>query len=445
MRYRTSNAGWVDQLPEHWDEARLRFVATINPSKNEMAHLPMTDEVTFLPMEAVGEDGNIDVSRAKPIAEVAAGYTYFRNGDVLVAKITPCFENGKAALVDGLLGGYGFGSTEFHVLRAGQQLNREFLSHLVRSRPFRMLGTASMYGAGGQKRVPTDFVQNFVVPLPPMSEQTSIAEFLDRETARLDALIAAQVEFVLRVDERQRVSVNDLITKGTDLLAPVSATGNDLVPLIPSHWRLVRLRHVATVQHGLALGKKTDEPTTEVPYIRVANVQDGYLDLEYIKTVAVTAEQARRHALRPGDVLMNEGGDNDKLGRGAIWTGQIEGCIHQNHVFAVRPHGIEAEWLTLVAGCDYAKRFFETRAKQSTNLASISSTNLREVPIVLPPPAERAAILNSILIQASKAANLRRNSLRAVELFRERRSALITAALIGQINVTGPALTEAAD
>ena len=122
-----------------------------------------------------------------------------------------------------------------------------------------------------------------------------------------------------------------------------------------------------------------------LPYLRVANVQDGYLDLAEIATIEIAVTEVGRYLLQPGDVLMNEGGDFDKLGRGYIWRGEIAPCSHQNHVFAVRPRRVSPEWLNAIPGSAYAQFYFKTRSKQSTNLASISSTNLMELPVILPP------------------------------------------------------------
>jgi type I restriction enzyme, S subunit len=136
----------------------------------------------------------------------------------------------------------------------------------------------------------------------------------------------------------------------------------------------------------------------ELPYLRVANVQDGYIDTHDVTTIEILPEELERYSLRKGDVLMNEGGDNDKLGRGAVWDAQIFPCLHQNHVFAVRPHESDlSDWITLVTSSSYAKFYFFSRAKQSTNLASISATNIKRLPIVLPPMKERLEILKSIL------------------------------------------------
>ena len=139
---------------------------------------------------------------------------------------------------------------------------------------------------------------------------------------------------------------------------------------------------------------------------------------------------------------MNEGGDFDKLGRGAIWHGEIQPCIHQNHVFAVRPSGVDSAWLDAVTGSDYAQFYFMSRSKQSTNLASISSTNLMELPVLIPAKEERNNILRAIEAQSRQINNLAGEVERAIAVLKERRSALISAAVTGKIDVRGAGMQQ---
>ncbi|NNM80872.1 MAG: hypothetical protein HKM01_10580 [Gallionella sp.] len=205
---------------------------------------------------------------------------------------------------------------------------------------------------------------------------------------------------------------------------------------VPKHWDVKRLKFVATVQTGIAKGKdNAGKSTISVPYLRVANVQDGYLDLEDVATIDIAPASLDRYRLQSGDVLMNEGGDFDKLGRGHVWHCEVDPCIHQNHVFAVRPHSISSEWLNLVTGTNYAQFYFMTRSKQSTNLASISSTNVMELPVVCPPLEEQQAIIAFLDSETAKFDALTLEANRAIALLQEHRSALISAAVTGKIDV----------
>lgn len=213
-----SGIDWLGDIPEGWEVVPLRRLVSLNPSKSEVAHRSREEEVSFLPMEAVGQDGSLDLSRTRPIGEVETGYTYLRDGDVAFAKITPCFENGKGALMRGLAGGIAFGTTELTVLRpSDERLSHTFLACVVSSPIFLRLGEGHMYGAGGQKRVPDDFAREFRIALPSRSEQDAIVEHIKATHERFDALTAAATSAISLLQERRAALISAAVTGKIDL------------------------------------------------------------------------------------------------------------------------------------------------------------------------------------------------------------------------------------
>jgi len=208
-KYKPSGIEWLGEIPGKWSVVRLRFRAKINPSKSEINGISGNTAVSFVPMEAVNEYGNLRLDQTKLLDEVSSGYTYFREGDVVVAKITPCFENGKGSIAEGLENGLGFGTTELHVIRPLNDLNRRYLFYLTISYAFRNIGAGHMYGAGGQKRVPDDFIRDFRHPIPSIEEQRAIAAFLDRETARIDGLIEKKRRQIELLQEKRVALVHE--------------------------------------------------------------------------------------------------------------------------------------------------------------------------------------------------------------------------------------------
>jgi type I restriction enzyme, S subunit len=191
---------------------------------------------------------------------------------------------------------------------------------------------------------------------------------------------------------------------------------------VPEHWEVKPLKRVSQIQTGLAKGKEVEpEGSVEVPFLRVANVQDNFLDLENVHMITIQESSLSRYLLRPGDVLMNEGGDFDKLGRGCIWDGVINPCIHQNHVFAVRPHSIRPSWLNAYTSSKQANSYFISRSKQSTNLASISSSNLMDLLVPIAPNSETEEILNFLDRETAKIDALIAEQQRLIELLQEKR------------------------
>ena len=288
--------------------------------------------------------------------------------------------------------------------------------------------------AAAQPGIAVDVIGNLSIPVPPIAEQAIIADYLDCETARIDSLIAGKERMLALLEEKRIAFISCVVTRGLDPGAPVKPSGQEWLAEIPAHWKLQRLKHLADVRGGLTLGKQYGGSVLDAyPYLRVANVQDGYLMLNDVLTVEVPASEVESNLLAYGDVLMNEGGDIDKLGRGCIWRDEISPCLHQNHVFAVRPHAVGSDWLALWTSTLEAKRYFETRAKRSTNLASISGSNVKELPVPLPPIAEQEAILQFVQETTRRIERLKAELRASLLLLGERRAALITAAVTGQV------------
>jgi type I restriction enzyme S subunit len=163
-----------------------------------------------------------------------------------------------------------------------------------------------------------------------------------------------------------------------------------------THWAEKTLDQCATIQTGVSKGRKTNqEELVSVPYLRVANVQDGYLDLSEIKEIQVRPQEVARYALQPGDVLLTEGGDFDKLGRGFVWNGELPECIHQNHVFAVRvdQSQLDPHFFAYQAQSLHGKHYFLSVAHKTTNLACINTSKLKAFPVRLPPLSEQQEIV----------------------------------------------------
>jgi len=183
---------WVGWIPEEWDVKRFRDVSQVNPRKPPNISDDMI--VGFVPMANVSEEGQLIDYESIPYREVNSGYTYFENGDILVAKITPSFENGKGCIIDELPNGIGFGSTEFHVLRC-KNVNSQFVFYHTNSYLFRVKGGLNMTGTAGQKRLPTDYLKNYRIPVPSIEEQlkiTSILSTWDHALQQTRALIDAK-------------------------------------------------------------------------------------------------------------------------------------------------------------------------------------------------------------------------------------------------------------
>ena len=183
-----------------------RFVE-INPAVDDFDANPAA-EVTFMPLEAVWADGQADLSRRATASSVSTGYTRFRQGDILLPKVTPTFSAGRVFSIS-MDTAFGAGTTELHVLRSGPDADPRFIAYVCRSQPFLQEGKTTQQGVGGLQRIPIDWLAKYPVHVEDLREQRSIADFLDRETARIDALIEAQERLIELLRERRCAVIAD--------------------------------------------------------------------------------------------------------------------------------------------------------------------------------------------------------------------------------------------
>ena len=216
-------------------------------------------DVDFVPMASLGEDGCISLNGSRKLGEVLKGYTYFENGDVLVAKITPCMENGKAAYVHSLKHGIAFGSTEFHVLRPNKGVEPRYLFHMVWTPYFRHEAARNMTGTAGQQRVPSNFFERFEIPLPPLPEQKRIADILDKA----DAIRRKRLESIAVLEEAITSLYEEII-------------GDPLVN--PHKWEMTTLGEYVDFVAGFAFQSSRYSDRTGIRLLRGANVLPNRID-----------------------------------------------------------------------------------------------------------------------------------------------------------------------
>jgi type I restriction enzyme S subunit len=214
------------------------------------------------------------------------------------------------------------------------------------------------------KGVARNIILNLMIPLPSFPEQRAIARALRAVQAAREARLRE-----LALERERKAALMERL-------------------FVQDNCKVMLLAECAFVQTGVAKGRKFENENNKinVPYLRVANVQDGYLDLEEIQTIEIRQSELKRFLLQPGDILLTEGGDFDKLGRGFIWQGQISQCVHQNHIFAVRVNKslLIPEYLAYLIQSEYGKAYFLSVAHRTTHLACINSTKLKAFPTLKP-------------------------------------------------------------
>jgi type I restriction enzyme S subunit len=354
---------------------------------NALARIP------FAPMEAIPQGGAYDPQYVmKGRAAITSG-TYFERGDVLVAKITPSFENGKQALARSLDTPFGYATTEVIPLRPKDGTSDPRLLFFYLLHPdVRHYVAERMEGSTGRQRVPESVLLDLPIPKIEPADQRIMGDAFDV----LQQATAAEVNSLQAARNLKHATMQALFTRG---LRSEAQRDTEFGP-VPETWDESSLDDCATVQTGAAKGRKfSDVEMVDVPYLRVANVQDGHLDLTEMKEIRIRRSEIERYRLQPGDVVLTEGGDFDKLGRGFIWRGELDLCVHQNHVFAVRPNRehLVPEFFAYLAQSTYGKSFFLKVAHKTTNLACINSTKLKAFPVPVPPTLDEQREIVAIL------------------------------------------------
>ena len=398
----------------------------VNPPLDLSCNLVPDAEVSFVPMEAVGEYGGLNLSETRPIADIGPGYTPFQNGDVVVAKITPCFENGKGALAAGLSNGVAFGTTELHVLRPSRSLDRRYLFYLTLSNGYRNTGEAEMYGAGGQKRVPPEFNKDFRTPVPPLAEQLAIANFLDRKTAEIDELVAKKRALIEKLTEKRSALISHTVTRG---LSPEATCAHG----IPAHSHILPFTKYV-VERSDYRGKTPEKVEDGIFLVTAKNVRMGFIDYESSKEYVAEEEYAeimRRGLPKRGDILFTT---EAPLGNVALVDREDVAMAQRIIRFRMNPDCFESRFTLYAMMSDHFQNQLQSLSTGST-AEGLKASKLPMLRIVAPPVAEQLAIADFLDRETAKIDSLIAKVEQAIERLQEYRTALITAAVTGKIDV----------
>ncbi|MGW6526617.1 restriction endonuclease subunit S [Streptomyces venezuelae] len=407
----------------------LRHLAELNPRPVSIRQ----ETSVYLPMEAISEFGPADTSRRRPSDELQRGYSYIADGDVAYAKVTPCFENGKGLVAGHLPDGHAFATTEVTVLRPWPVLDKSYLGWHLQSESFLSGGAASMTGSGGLRRVPDMFALTYKIPLPSLATQRAIADYLGRETARIDTLIEEQQRLIEMLRERRFALRVGVALRGTDQAAEVESSlpwANEL----PAHWRVVPLTSVARLESGHTPSRSREDWWQDcyIPWVSLHDV--GMMrGVKYLHDTAQRISDAgiansSARLLPAGTVVLSR---DATVGRTAIMGAPMATSQH----FAAWVCGpeLDPEYLWVLFE-DAMQPFFDSFQNGST-IRTIGMGDLKAFRIPLPPLDEQCRIVEFLDEETSKIDMLIEEAARFVELSKERRSALITAAVTGQIDV----------
>lgn len=369
-----------------WKAAPLSQVAQIRPNKKEAKSvLADNDEVSFVPMDCLKVDQvALAEHEARPLGKVYGGYTYFRDGDVLLAKITPCFENGKLGIANDLTNSVGFGSSEFFVLRPREELVAGYLYHFLNRQSFRDWAKGRMTGAVGHKRVPKELVEALEIPLPPLEEQQRIVELLDEafeELARARAHAEANLQ-----------NARELVATSTDALCSEVSEG----------WQHGTMGDFCKFEGGFAFKSVDTVKESQVQLIRIGNLYQNVLDLDR-KPVFYPNEFAdtyKKFRLNTGDIILSLTGTVGKQDYGfAVEVPDTNRALLLNQrVARIMPKDAEKLapqfLLRFLRSASFLSMLYNI--SRGTRQANLSTRDMANLPMAVPPMSKQLEIVGSL-------------------------------------------------
>ena len=348
---------------------RLGDVCEINPKKNEVANLAPSTLVSFVPMANLGEHQMLFSPKdEKPLSNVGASYTYFRDNDVLVAKVTPCFENGKAGIARGLRNGIGFGSSEFYVLRPSEQILPEYVYFCVTNSLFREAAVSQMTGTGGLQRVPRGYVEDFQIPLPPLEIQREIV---------------AEIEGYQKVINGARAVLDNY---------------RPHIPINPA-WPMVELGELIESKPKNGYSGKPVDHETNLKVLTLSATTSGVMDLSKFKYLDEEIPLNAPCRCKRGDIYLQRGNTKELVGTAAIFDVDDDNYIYPDLMIRVRADEskIQSHYLLTVLQSQSVREFVTRNAVGAAgSMPKINQTIVESIQIPLPPLAEQQAIVAEI-------------------------------------------------
>lgn len=381
--YKDSGAEWIGKIPEEWQVSTIGALYTLRSEKvsdRDFPPLSVTMKGIVPQLSTAAKTDDHDSRKLVRKGDFAINSRSDRRGSCGISDY-----DGSVSLIN-------------TVLTPRGEMNPKYYNWLFHTTQF-----ADEYYKNGHGIVDDlwttrwDEMKHILIPIPSQEVQSAIADYLGKKIPQIDNMISEVKASIEEYKSWKASIIYEAVTKGLDPNVEMKDSGTKWIGNIPKHWLVGKIGHFVSIQSGITLGKEytAGEELVELPYLRVANVKADYFDLNDVATIRVTPEEANKYALRAGQLLMTEGGDRDKLGRGTIWNGEISPCLHQNHIFAVTcdERYLLTSFLAYLTASPVGREYFDLTAKKTTNLASTNSTTILQFKVPIPPISEQATII----------------------------------------------------
>lgn len=476
----------VDEPTAGWEIRQIQEVAEVNPRIDKKA-IPDDMEVSFVPMPAVeAESGEIDVSQIKLAKDAKKGFTAFLQGDVLFAKITPCMENGKMAIAPALVNDYGFGSTEFHVLRPRKGMDAKYLYYYVSSKSFRGEAERFMTGAVGQKRVPTTYIKEAAIPVAPIEDQRRIVAEIEKQFSRLDeavaslkhvkanlkrykaAVLKAAVDGKLTEEWRKQ---NPDVEPASKLLerilaerrkkweeaelAKMNAKDKELkndkwrerykavdelnwieLPALPKGWCWVRFEQILeSLCNGISTKPDKDDG---LAILRISAVRPLNVNLDDVRYLpSESASDYERFQIRDGDLLFTRyNGNPDFVGVCGAVKNVSAFIVHPDKLMkgtVINEDDIKPNYLELALNTGESRAYITSMVRTTAGQSGVSGADIKNVPVPIPPSKEQDLIVQLVEKEVSIIVSIERHLFNLLQRAEQLRQSILSKAFNGEI------------
>ncbi|MGL5206700.1 MAG: restriction endonuclease subunit S [Acidaminococcaceae bacterium] len=424
-KMKDSGIEWIGEIPEDWVACRLKNIVNFNPRYSE--NLLEGTEVSFVPMEYLG-NGKLEF-QVKPVDDVAKGYNYFANGDIVMAKVTPCFENGNIAIAKDLLNGVGFGSSEIYTLRCFG-CNAKFAFYFLQNITFKKKCVSSMYGVAGLKRIPIEFLQDYKLFMPPFSEQKAIAGYLDEKCAAIDQVVASKQKQNEQLAEYRQSLITEAVTKGLNPSVPMKDSGIEWIGKMPKEWEVCKLKNVVNFNPRYSENLLDG---TEVSFVPMEYLGNGKLEFQAKPVDAVVKGY---NYFANGDIVMAKVTPCFENGNIAIAKSLLNGVgFGSSEIYTLRCFGCNTKFAFYFLQNITFKKKCVSSMYGVGGLKRISIEFLQDYKLFVPPLAEQKAIAAYLDKKCGEIDALSGRNKNIIESLQEYKQSLIYEAVTGKIEL----------
>ena len=431
---KNSGIEWIGEIPRGWDVERLKYHAQFNP-QTVLPDYSDEDQVTFIPMDSL--KSGFHLHTVSSFGKVKKGYVSFSENDILMAKVTPCLENGNLAIATNLINGVGFGSTEINVIRC-YDIKTQYLFYLLQCPSYIEKATFSMFGVAGLKRLEPEFIPNSYFPMPPQEDQMRITDYLNAKCAEIDALIAAKERTNALLKERRQSIIYEAVTKGLDPTAPMKDSGVEWIGKIPEGWSVGKTIYALSIPITDGPHETPELLNDGIPFVSAEAVSsgNGRIDFDHIRgfiSKEYYEECSKKYKPQINDIYMIKSGAT--TGKVALVdTDRIFTIWSPLAVFRADDERCNYRYLFYFLQSDAYQKQVETKWTYGTQ-QNIGMRSLEKLLMCFPPVDEQVAIADHLDKSCDHIGELIRINDAAIQQLKEYRQSLIYEAVTGKIEV----------